>query len=188
MVSCIANSLEKPGFCYLLAGIASEKSLASGLVLRLRYIFVEEYNMSITEQDRQYLQLLSIFHYVVGGLTALIGCFPIFHLTIGLSMLFGGFMTADMEGVVFSTLFGLLFTLIPLLIILFFWGLAAATAVSGYFIQTRQRRIFSIVIAAINCAMFPFGTVLGVFTIIVLARPSVVALYETTPAWQDEEE
>jgi hypothetical protein len=144
--------------------------------------------MNIAEQDRQYLQLLSIFHYVVAGLTALIGCFPIIHLGFGLSMLFGGFMTADMEGVVFSTLFGLLFTLIPLLIILGFWGLAAATAVSGYFIQTRQRRIFSIVIAAINCAMFPFGTVLGVLTIIMLVRPSVIDLYQSAPVLTEEEE
>ncbi|MFO7537120.1 MAG: hypothetical protein R6X32_03570 [Chloroflexota bacterium] len=144
--------------------------------------------MSITEQDHQYLQLLSIFHYVVGGITALFGCFPIFHLAIGLSMLFGGFMTADIEGVLFSTLFGLMFTLIPLLIILSFWGLAAATAVSGYFIQTRQRRIFSIVMAAINCAMFPFGTVLGVFTIIVLVRPSVISLYEQSAVIAEEVE
>jgi hypothetical protein len=144
--------------------------------------------MSITEQDHQYLQLLSIFHYVVGGITALFGCFPIFHLAIGLSMLFGGFMTADIEGVLFSTLFGLMFTLIPLLIILSFWGLAAATAVSGYFIQTRQRRILSIVMAAINCAMFPFGTVLGVFTIIVLVRPSVISLYEQSAVIAEEVE
>lgn len=33
-------------------------------------------------QDEQYLQILSIFHFVVGGLTALFACFPIFHLAI----------------------------------------------------------------------------------------------------------
>jgi hypothetical protein len=68
------------------------------------------------------------------------------------------------------------------------WGLALATAVSGYFIQTRQRRIFSIVVAAINCVLFPFGTVLGVFTMVVLVRPSVVALYGGKTAVVVEEE
>jgi hypothetical protein len=33
------------------------------------------------------------------------------------------------------------------------------------------------VIAAIQCAFTPFGTVLGVFTLIVLVRPSVKALF-----------
>jgi hypothetical protein len=148
--------------------------------------------MSITEQDRQYLQLLSIFHYVVAGLTALFGCFPIFHLGLGLSMLFGGTfggaMATETTDAIFMAVFGLMFTMIPLLIIVGFWGLATATAVSGYFIQTRQRRVFSIVVAAINCALFPFGTVLGVFTIIVLVRPSVMGLYEKTAVVAEEEE
>ena len=39
------------------------------------------------EQDKQQLKLLSIFHYVVGGLAALIACIPIIHLTIGIGML-----------------------------------------------------------------------------------------------------
>ena len=34
-----------------------------------------------------------------------------------------------------------------------------------------------IVMAALACLSMPFGTVLGVFTIIVLARPSVQALF-----------
>jgi hypothetical protein len=32
-------------------------------------------------EDEQYLRLLSIFHYVVGGIAALFACFPIFHFT-----------------------------------------------------------------------------------------------------------
>ena len=35
------------------------------------------------QQDEEHLKLLSIFHYVVGGLAALFACFPIFHLIIG---------------------------------------------------------------------------------------------------------
>jgi hypothetical protein len=37
-------------------------------------------------------------------------------------------------------------------------------------------------VAALCCAFFPFGTVLGVFTILVLVRPSVKALFETQRA------
>ena len=61
--------------------------------------------------------------------------------------------------------------------ILFGTGMCLTTALSGYFIQQRQRRVFSIVVAAVNCIYFPFGTVLGVFTIIMLSKPEATDLY-----------
>jgi hypothetical protein len=36
------------------------------------------------------------------------------------------------------------------------------------------------VIAGINCLSFPFGTALGIFTLIVLSRESVQALYKSS--------
>jgi hypothetical protein len=45
--------------------------------------------------DAQHLKLLSIFHYLVGGLTALFACFPLIHLGLGLAVLFSpGFFPA----------------------------------------------------------------------------------------------
>ncbi len=43
--------------------------------------------------------------------------------------------------------------------------------------SARRHRTFSIVIASLSCMSFPFGTILGVFTLIVLVRPSVKILY-----------
>ena len=40
--------------------------------------------------------------------------------------------------------------------------------------------MFSLVVAGLNCMGFPFATVLGVFTFLVLLRESVVELYEAT--------
>ena len=42
-------------------------------------------------QDEQHLDLLSIFHYVVGGITALLSCIPFLHVAIGIAMLCGAF-------------------------------------------------------------------------------------------------
>ena len=39
--------------------------------------------------DAEHLRLLSIFHYVVAGLAALLGTVPVIHLTIGILMLEG---------------------------------------------------------------------------------------------------
>jgi hypothetical protein len=38
--------------------------------------------------------------------------------------------------------------------------------------------MFCLVMASITCMFMPFGTVLGVFTLIVLMRPSVKPLFE----------
>src|SRR5205823_9021911 len=43
----------------------------------------------LNPQEEQHLQLLAIFHYIVGGLTAFLACLPLIHLTIGLVMVFG---------------------------------------------------------------------------------------------------
>ncbi len=53
---------------------------------------------------------------------------------------------------------------------------------SGLSIHARRHRVFSLVVAAINCIQIPFGTVLGVFTIVVLMRDSVRELYDAQPS------
>jgi hypothetical protein len=128
-------------------------------------------------QDEHHLNILSIFHYVVGGLTALFACFPIFHLMMGLGFLFGGFGPPPEEEFPFR-LFGLMFTVIPAVIILTGWVLAGFIAAAGYHLSKRQHYTFCLVIAGVECIFIPFGTVLGIFTIIVLVRPGVKALFE----------
>ena len=44
--------------------------------------------MPSATDDEQHLRLLSIFHYVVGGLTGLFACFPLIHVALGLAMIF----------------------------------------------------------------------------------------------------
>ncbi len=39
-------------------------------------------------QDLDHLRLLAIFHYVVAGLAALVACFPLIHLVMGLVFIF----------------------------------------------------------------------------------------------------
>lgn len=64
-----------------------------------------------------------------------------------------------------------------------FMGLLLAASVilnilSGIYLRKRKHRTFSLVVAGMNCLGFPLGTILGVFTIIVLDRQSVKELYE----------
>jgi len=49
---------------------------------------------------------------------------------------------------------------------------------SARFIKARRHRAFSLVVSGFNCLHMPLGTVLGVFTFIVLGRESVREIYE----------
>jgi hypothetical protein len=55
--------------------------------------------------------------------------------------------------------------------------MAICIFITGRSIAHRKHYWFSFVIACIECIFMPFGTVLGVFTIIVLARESVKRLF-----------
>jgi len=125
-------------------------------------------------QDEQYLKLLSVFHYVVGGLAAFFACFPIIHLILGIAMLAGAF--ADKGPPAFA---GVLLIMIATVVILLGWTLAICLIIAGCNLAKRRRYMFCLVMAAIACIFMPFGTVLGVFTIIVLMRPSVKELFES---------
>ncbi len=48
---------------------------------------------------------------------------------------------------------------------------------SAHFIGLRQHRTFSMVVAVCNLSQAPFGTALGVCTLLVLVRPGVRAVY-----------
>ena len=126
--------------------------------------------------DRQHLKLLSIFHYIVGGILAFFFLFPLIHFTIGLliitesiSVHSSGNLPPQAAGYFFAVVGGLFFILGEVF--------AIATIVSGRFLKRRQRYWFSFVKACILCLFTPLGTILGVFTIIVLSRQSVKELY-----------
>jgi hypothetical protein len=135
-------------------------------------------------EDIQHLNILSIFHYVVAGISALFSLFPIIHLTMGISMLAGGFFPPEAEtGAPFPFwMFGLMFTLIPAAIIFFGLAFSAFIAAAGYFLAKRKNHTFCLVMAGVSCIFMPFGTVLGVFSIIVLSRPSVKEMFNVAKA------
>lgn len=133
------------------------------------------------DQDRENLQLLSIFYYIFAGLTALVSCFPVIHLSVGIMMLSGTLPMEPGAGGPPLQLFGWLFVLIPILIILAGWGIAVAYFLTGRFLGLRQHYLYCQILAGITCMSFPFGTILGIFTIVVLSRPSVRALFEEHP-------
>lgn len=130
-------------------------------------------------QDAEHLNLLGIFHYVVAGLTAMFSCLPLLHLAMGIAMLSGHLDGGKNEIPAFM---GWFFVVFSSLFILSGWALAAVIAMAGTRLRARRSRTFCLVVAGLSCMLMPFGTILGVFTIVVLMKDSVKPLFAPAPA------
>jgi hypothetical protein len=133
-----------------------------------------------SDQDREHLRLLSIFHYILGGLFALFGCFPIIHVTLGLAMISGAMNGPQMNGP--PPEIGWIFVVIGGGIMLVLWTLAGCLLFAGRCLAQQKAYMFCFVVACLACLNMPLGTLLGVFTLIVLSRPSVKELFEANRA------
>lgn len=127
-------------------------------------------------QDAEHLRLLSIFHYVLAGITALLGCIFIIHVLMGIVMLSKGFPGGGATPPPPKEA-GWLFLVGGSFAILLSWAFAFAIFLAGRWLGERKNWTYCFVIACISCISFPLGTALGVFTILVLQRPSVKGLF-----------
>lgn len=123
-------------------------------------------------QDEEHLRLLSLFHYIVGGLMALFACLPILHIIIGVLMIvsphfFGPNSNAP------PPFIGWIFVIIGGGLVLLGWLTAALVLYSGCCLARNKHYLYSLIVAGLCCLFVPLGTILGVFTFIVLLRPQV---------------
>lgn len=130
-------------------------------------------------RDDEHLRLLSVFHYAVAALAGVFALLPSVHLAIGILMVTGRFDGQDpARGPNFGeALLGWFFVGMAGLFMLGFLVLALCLVLAGRALARRARYSFCMVIAGIECAFTPIGTVLGVFTLIVLMRDSVRASF-----------
>lgn len=127
--------------------------------------------------DDEHLQLLAIFHFVCAGLSVLGLGFLGLHYTF-LHAIMGAPELARQThgGPAFPDVFAIFRWFYAAMGALLLFA-AAGNLLSGFFLREKRHRTFSLVVSALNCLQVPFGTVLGIFTILVLLRPSVEAAY-----------
>jgi len=128
-------------------------------------------------EDERHLDLLSVFHYVVAALLAFFGLFPIIHLVMGIAMLNGEFPDSSGPTPEIPKFIGIMFVVIPLVFITGAWIMAVLVLLAGLRLGRRKSYTFCMVIGALECFFMPVGTILGVFTLTVLTRPSVKELF-----------
>jgi hypothetical protein len=133
---------------------------------------------SSTAADDGHLKTIAICHFVWGGLVMLFSSVFIIHIVLGALIVSGRMpLPASPTAPGMPPQFGYLFLFMGSAAVLIGWSVGILTILSGRAIIRRKWRIFSFVMAGVNCASVPFGTVLGVFTFVVLLRPSVRAQY-----------
>jgi hypothetical protein len=135
------------------------------------------------KRDNEHLQMLSIFHYVLAGLTALGATIPVIHLGVGIAMITGAFGPPPAGP---PPALGWVLVGVASFIILFGWTMAVCQAVAGRCLARRRRYTFCFVVACLSCLSMPLGTILGVFTLVVLCRPSVKEAFGVGEARRDE--
>ncbi len=138
-------------------------------------------------RDADHLRTLAILHYVWGGLILLFSCFTIIYIVLGVMVLSGAIKFPPTTGPAGGPqpspeLFGWMFAGFGGCGLVLGSTLGILTIVSGRRMGQRRSRTFSIVIASINCLSVPLGTTLGVFTLVVLLRDSVKAMYAEAAA------
>ena len=136
-------------------------------------------------EDAEHLRMLTIGHYVLAGLTALFGLLPLLHVFMGLAIVSGKMPMGPAPSAGAAPLpqaFGWLFVVIGGFVIVLAQTMAVLNFVAGRAIAARRRRMFCMVVAGLNCVNAPFGTLLGVFTFIVLGREGVRQSFEASSA------
>ncbi|MEI2433575.1 hypothetical protein RDV84_00685 [Lysobacter yananisis] len=125
-------------------------------------------------EDESHLKLLSIFYYVLAALGALA-----LLMAVGITVLLFGYLGAGGAGHDGSVATGDLTVLIVVMALSVALSLASGILqfMTARRLSQRRGRGLCQFTAAITCLSFPLGTLLGVFTFIVLARPQVRAAF-----------
>ena len=126
--------------------------------------------------DADNLQVITILHYVLAGIMGMFSLFPVFHVAMGIALVAGAFPEPQ-NGEPPPAFLGWIFILFPGSMMLAGFSMAALVAYAGRSLQLRTRYMYCIVIAGIESMFMPIGTLLGVFTIVLLMKPNVREMF-----------
>lgn len=135
--------------------------------------------------DNEHLKVLSVCYMISAGVSAFFSLFGLFYMAMGALMATaisqvpnngtnGNQPPPALVGWLFG---GIGFAMFVLMIVIGLLKLRAA-----FCIKQRRSRTFCMVVAALCCLGIPYGTLLGVFTFIILGRSSVMSQFGNTQA------
>lgn len=114
-----------------------------------------------------------VFPIIGGGMTALFSSMFLIHVGMGIAMLNGALDGKDPP----PKLFAWVFIVIGSVCVVAGWTLAGFIIAAGRRLKRRASHMFCLAVAGLECFLMPFGTVLGVFTLIILQKEPVKQLF-----------
>lgn len=132
----------------------------------------------LVDRDQEHLRLLKLGYYILAGIGAFTALFSL--LFIGMGVLFASGAVPVKEGSSDDPrLVGLIFLGMGVAFLLLCLAGTLLVYYTGRSLAEHRRWTFCIVVAVLCCLQFPWGTVIGVCTIIVLNRPGVKSSFQS---------
>jgi hypothetical protein len=139
-------------------------------------------------QDEEHLRLLGIFWYIFSALRAFVAlmlmlylgialCLAIFGVAAGAAAASSSHDPSDKFAMIPIAFFGLFFIALFAFILLWTLLFAFLDYKVGQSLKLRKNITLCYIMAGIMCLSVPFGLALGIFTFVVLSRPSVKATF-----------
>lgn len=132
------------------------------------------------DRDLEHLRLLEIFHYVLAAIVAVSSLLPLLYAVFGVAMVAGALpgppATPSSSG--FPLQFGWFFVVMGVGFTLVGEAFAALNFYAARCLKRRTSYVLVAVVAGLNCLNMPFGTALGVATLIVITKPHVKAWFD----------
>jgi len=130
--------------------------------------------------DEEHLKLLSLGYMISAGMAAFVSLFGLLYVAIGIVMSVAAShapRTAARPNEMPPAFIGWFLGVAGLTVFILMIALAFLKFQTGLNIRHRKSRTFCMVVGAISCLEFPYGTLLGVSTFIVLGRDTVERLF-----------
>jgi hypothetical protein len=145
----------------------------------------EEFNRQ-SVVDEEHLKLLSICYMISAAISAVFSLFGLMYGAIGAfiteAIKRAPELAANAENAPPPALIGWIFGGIGVALFLIWITMAGLKLGVAFSLKKRKARTFCMVVAAFECLGVPYGTLLGIFTFIVLGRDSVTRLFDASAA------
>lgn len=124
-------------------------------------------NPSNEARDRDLLRVLAIFHWVFGGLALLASLAP------AVMLAFGVFLASPAQQDPDASIAGVVLTCLGVVLGTLAFSYGTGMIVAGRGLWRQDRWVLCMVMAAVTCIFFPYGTVLGALSVVMLAKNGV---------------